>query len=108
MEDTVSGADSQVYVPDGKHPVTLDPVITLPGFKVGEPTMRIVANTYPTNFGDLAEPKATASSGGRLLRSRLSRARGQMRAGLRRAAGPAAVDAWLPARHGLEQGRRLP
>ena len=46
--------------------------------------------------------------GGRLLRSRLPRARGQMRAGLRRAAGPAAVDAWLPARHGLEQRRRLP
>ena len=59
MEDTVSGADSQVYVPDGEHPVTLDPVITLPGFKVGEPTMRIVANTYPTNFGDLAEPEAS-------------------------------------------------
>ena len=57
MEDTVSGADSQVYVPDGEHPVTLDPVITLPGFKVGKPRMRIVANTYPTNFGDLAEPK---------------------------------------------------
>jgi hypothetical protein len=62
MEDTVSGADSQVYVPDGEHPVTLDPVITLPGFKVGKPSMRIIANTYPTNFGDLAEPKATAYS----------------------------------------------
>ena len=45
MEDTVSGADSQVYVPDGEHPVTLDPVITLPGFKVGKPSMRIIANT---------------------------------------------------------------
>ena len=45
-------------MPDGEHPVTLDPVITLPGFKVGKPSMHIVANTYPTNFGDLAEPKA--------------------------------------------------
>ena len=62
MEDTVSGADSQVYVPDGEHPVALDPVITLPGFKVGEPTMRIVSNAYPTSFGDLAEPEATAYS----------------------------------------------
>ena len=62
MEDTVSGADSQIYVPEGEHPVTLDPVITLPGFKVGNPTMRIVSNTYPTSFGDLAEPEATAYS----------------------------------------------
>jgi len=52
MEDTISGADSLVYVPDGKHPITLDPVITLPGFTVGKPTMRIITNTYPTNFGD--------------------------------------------------------
>jgi hypothetical protein len=52
MEDTLSGADSLVYVPDGKHAVTLDPVTTLPGFTVGEPTMRIITNTYPTNFGD--------------------------------------------------------
>jgi hypothetical protein len=62
MEDTVSGAASQVYVPDGKHPVTLDPVITLPGFKVGEPTMRVVSNTYPTNFGDISEPEAETYS----------------------------------------------
>jgi hypothetical protein len=58
MEDTVSGADSLIYVPDGNRPVTLDPVITLPGFTVGEPTMRIVTNTYPTNFGDLSVEKA--------------------------------------------------
>ena len=62
MEDTVAAADSQIYVPDGEHPVTLDPVITLPGFTVGEPTMRITANAYPTSFGDLAEPEATAYS----------------------------------------------
>ena len=58
MEDTVSGAGSLVYVPDGAHPVTLDPVITLPGFTVGKPTMRIVTNTYPTNFGDISVGKA--------------------------------------------------
>ncbi len=62
MEDTVSGAASQVYVPDGEHPVTLDPVITLPGFKVGEPTMRVVSNTYPTNFGDISAPEAETYS----------------------------------------------
>jgi hypothetical protein len=58
MEDTVSGAASLMYVPDGKHPVTLDPVITLPGFTVGKPTMRIIINTYPTNFGDLSVGEA--------------------------------------------------
>jgi hypothetical protein len=58
MEDTLSGAADLVYVPDGDHPVTLDPVITLPGFTVGQPSMRITTNTYPTNFGDLSVPKA--------------------------------------------------
>jgi hypothetical protein len=58
MEDTVSGAADLVYVPDGEHPVTLDPVITLPGFTVGKPAMRVVTNTYPTNFGDPSVPRA--------------------------------------------------
>jgi hypothetical protein len=62
MEDTVSGAAEQIYLPDGEHPVTLDPVITLPGFTVGTPTMSVVANTYPTNFGDLSVPKAETYS----------------------------------------------
>ena len=61
MEDTISGADKQVYVPDSDG-VSLDPDITLPGFKVGKPTMRIADNTYPTNFGDLSEPEADAYS----------------------------------------------
>jgi hypothetical protein len=58
MEDTLSGAGDQVYVADGEHPVIIDPVITLPGFKVGKPAMRITTNTYPTNFGDLSVAKA--------------------------------------------------
>ena len=52
MEDTLLGAEDQIYVPDGASPVSLDPVITLPGFTVGKPTMNITTNTYPTNFGD--------------------------------------------------------
>jgi hypothetical protein len=62
MEDTINGTDKQVYVPDGEPSVTLDPVITLPGFTVGKPTMRIASNIYPTNFGDLSEPAATPYS----------------------------------------------
>ena len=58
MEDTLAGAAEQVYVADGTRSVIIDPVITLPGFTVGEPTMRITTNTYPTNFGDLSKPKA--------------------------------------------------
>jgi len=58
MEDTLAGAAEQAYVADGKHPVIIDPVITLPGFKVGKPTMQITTNTYPTNFGDLSKPEA--------------------------------------------------
>jgi len=53
MEDILADVDEQIYVPDGTNPVILDPVITLPGFTVGAPTMQITTNTYPTNFGDL-------------------------------------------------------
>jgi hypothetical protein len=62
MEDTISGVGTQVYVADGERSVMLDPVITLPGFTVGKPTMRIVSNTYPTNFGDTSQPKAETYS----------------------------------------------
>jgi hypothetical protein len=62
MEDTVAGAGDQVYVPDGETPVLIDPVITLPGFHVGAPTMKITTNTYPTNFGDPTVPDAETYS----------------------------------------------
>ncbi len=59
MEDTLAGANAQIYVPDTEGGVTINPNITLPGFKVGKPEMRVVAKPYPTNFGDLSEPEAT-------------------------------------------------
>jgi hypothetical protein len=62
MEDTLLGDDKQIYVPDTDGGINLNPQITLPGFKVGKPTMRIAPNTYPTNFGDLSEPEADAYS----------------------------------------------
>ncbi|MBK5199271.1 MAG: hypothetical protein JJE37_13500 [Methyloceanibacter sp.] len=62
MEDTIADASSQVYVPDTEGGVTINPDITLPGFRVGRPVMRIVAKPYPTNFGDLSDPEATAYS----------------------------------------------
>jgi hypothetical protein len=62
MEDTIAAADSQIYVPDTDGGVSINPDITLPGFRVGEPVMRVVSRPYPTNFGDLDEPEATAYS----------------------------------------------
>jgi hypothetical protein len=59
MEDTVAAADAQVYLPDPEDVVTINPDITLPGFKIGKPELRIVERPYPTNFGDLSEPEAT-------------------------------------------------
>jgi len=41
---------------------TINPDITLPGFKVGKPLMQIATKTYPTDFGDLADPQATSYS----------------------------------------------
>ena len=48
MEDTVAAAHAQVYVPDPKDAVTINPDITLPGFKIGKPELRIVERPYPT------------------------------------------------------------
>ncbi len=62
MEDTIASEDTQIYVPDPSNSLGLDPQITLPGFKVGKPEMRIVSNTYPTNFGDLAVPQGDTYS----------------------------------------------
>lgn len=59
FEDTTNGDTRQIYVPD-KPAVTLNPYITLPGFKIGRPQLRIIENLYPTNFGDqtVAEQEA--------------------------------------------------
>lgn len=62
MEDTVSGTGRQIYAPDGTKSVAMNPDITLPGFSVGEPRMQVIENTYPTNFGDLSQPKAETYS----------------------------------------------
>ena len=58
MEDTLLGASDQIYVPDGKTPVKINPIITLPGFSVGKPAMQVSTNTYPTDFGDPTVPEA--------------------------------------------------
>lgn len=52
FEDTVASTADQIYVPD-KVSVSINPAVTLPGFKIGKPRLEIVDNGYPTNFGDL-------------------------------------------------------
>ena len=60
MEDAESSG-TQLYVPD-KAPVTINPNITLPGFRLGAPRMMIADNKYPTDFGDLAVPNPESYS----------------------------------------------
>jgi len=51
IEDSVGDERDIVYKPD-KDPVTLSRGLTIPGWDVGEPTMRIISNTYDSSFGD--------------------------------------------------------
>ncbi|MBA2127361.1 hypothetical protein DLM45_14175 [Hyphomicrobium methylovorum] len=61
IEDTLTTNVDQIYVPD-KVPVLLNPRITLPGFRVGQPVMKIVDHDYHTNFGDLTSGAAESYS----------------------------------------------
>ena len=62
MEDTVSGTDAQVYVADAEPSISVNPAITLPGFRIGKPSLRVAEHTYPTNFGDISKPKTDTYS----------------------------------------------
>jgi hypothetical protein len=61
FEDTLASSSDQIYVPDDV-PVLLNPNITLPGFRVGKPVMKITNHAYPTNFGDLTVPPSESYS----------------------------------------------
>jgi hypothetical protein len=58
IEDSQFSADQRMFVADPTTPVMLDPVIHLPGYEFGTPTLTVAPNRYRTNFGDLssAEP----------------------------------------------------
>ncbi|MGL4395261.1 MAG: hypothetical protein ACRCS9_01860 [Hyphomicrobium sp.] len=53
MEDTLAGEAAQTYVADTQ-PVTINPDVVLPGYKVGTPRLVVKSHRYPTNFGDLS------------------------------------------------------
>jgi hypothetical protein len=61
LEDTLASTEDQIYVPEHV-PVLLNPNITLPGFRVGTPVMKIENHFYPTNFGDLTVPTTESYS----------------------------------------------
>jgi hypothetical protein len=51
IEDKNKSSSELVYVPDDD-PISVSEDITIPGWDIGEETMEVVANQYPTNFGD--------------------------------------------------------
>jgi len=53
FEDQNEDTRKLVYVPDST-PVTMSGAVTLPGYRIGTPTMTVTAHQYPTNFGDIS------------------------------------------------------
>lgn len=60
MEDSVHETSDLVYVPDSaeNRPMTINDHISLPGFTIGRPVLRITDFSYPTLFGDLRAAEA--------------------------------------------------
>lgn len=61
IEDSVSGEAAQRFVADSRA-LTINPKLTLPGFRIGRPAMAIESYTYPTDFGDLSMSNAESYS----------------------------------------------
>lgn len=61
LEDSVSPSSQLVFVPDTRG-IGINPKMSLPGFKFGEPALDIASYTYPTDFGDLSVPSAETYS----------------------------------------------
>jgi len=59
IEDQEWDANNLVYSPDA---VTLNPDISLPGFEIGAPTLKVLNRPYPTNFGEIGTPEPEAYS----------------------------------------------
>ena len=60
FEHTSADTDRVVYVPDDD-PISLSENLTIPGWDIGEPTLEVVDNVYPTNFGYPGEESAAYS-----------------------------------------------
>ncbi len=60
LEDKTKDERDLVYVPD-HDPIAVSKDITIPGWDIGEPSLDVVSNQYPTNFGDPRTGDATYS-----------------------------------------------
>jgi hypothetical protein len=60
MEHTSADTSRVVYEPDDD-PISLSEGITIPGWEIGEPTLRVVDNQYDTDFGDPSVANPTYS-----------------------------------------------
>lgn len=61
LEDTVNGAEALRFALDAQ-PVAINPEIKLPGYKLEPVKMVVRDKSYPTAFGDLANPQTAAYS----------------------------------------------
>lgn len=61
IEDTLSAASVQSFIAD-KRAITINPSLSLPGYRIGAPAMTISDYTYPTDFGDLSVANAESYS----------------------------------------------
>lgn len=61
IEDTVAPASEQQFVAD-KRAITVNPNMSLPGYRIATPAMTIADYTYPTDFGDLSVASAESYS----------------------------------------------
>lgn len=55
LEDINQDNSELVFVPDAT-PVTINSQLTIPGFRIGTPTLTVEDHQYPTGFGDLRSP----------------------------------------------------
>lgn len=51
LEDEVNESNRLVFVAD-ESPISINPRLVLPGFRVGDPKLDVASFVYPTNFGD--------------------------------------------------------
>ncbi len=61
LEDSVQPASLQTFVADTTA-ITINPMLTLPGYRFATPHMSVIDYTYPTNFGDLSSANAETYS----------------------------------------------
>ena len=61
IEDAEYGTEVMNYVPDLEG-VTINDELSLAGYRIGEPRIRIMPKSYPTTFGDLNNPETGAYS----------------------------------------------